>query len=105
MSLCTGLTDCVSRNYNIFINGIENKHGNNKIKKDINFRTLAIQAFRDLPEFEIIDLNSVQGHGQGDFQLKFKYFSVLVDAKIYSNNINSKLKSIIDELIINMNVG
>ena len=44
-------------NYNIFINGIENKHGNNsKIKKDIKFRTLAIQAFRDLPEFEIIDL-------------------------------------------------
>ena len=80
-------------NYNIFINGIENKHGNNsKIKKDIKFRTLAIQAFRDLPEFEIIDLYSVQGHGQGDFQLKFKEFSVLVDAKVYSNNVNSKLR-------------
>ena len=79
-------------NYNIFINGIENKNGNNKIKKNINFRTLAIQAFRDLPEFEIIDLYSVQGHGQGDFQLKFKDFSVLVDAKVYSNNINSKLR-------------
>ena len=80
-------------NYNIFINGIENKHGNHsKIKKDINFRTLAVQAFRDLPEFEIIDLFSVQGHGQGDFQLKFKEFSVLVDAKVYSNNVNCKLR-------------
>lgn len=76
-------------NYNILISGF--KKTTNK-EKDKKFRALATQAFRDLPDFEIIDLYSVQGHGQGDFQLKFKDFSVLVDAKIYSNNVNSKAR-------------
>ena len=84
-------------NYNSLIIGMENiiKAKNTADKnnlKDKKFRTLAVQAFRDLPEFEIIDLYSVQGHGQGDFQLKFKDFSVLVDAKIYSNNVNCKAR-------------
>jgi hypothetical protein len=81
--------------YNSLIIGMEKiikyKNVDNK-EKEKKFRTLAIQAFRDLPDFEIIDLYSVQGHGQGDFQLKFKHFSVLVDAKIYSNNVNSKAR-------------
>lgn len=58
--------------------------------KEKKFRSLAIQAFRDFPEFEIFDLHSVSG--QGDFQLKFKDFSVLVDAKIYTNNVNCKAR-------------
>jgi hypothetical protein len=79
-------------NYHLLINGIQKKIQNGVEKKEQKFRTLAIQAFRDLPEFELIDLHSVQGHGQGDFQLKFKNFSVLVDAKIYSNNVNCKAR-------------
>jgi hypothetical protein len=94
-------------NYNILINGMENlKTGNTSEKcekKERKFRTLAIQAFRDLPEFELIDLYSVQGHGQGDFQLKFKDFSVLVDAKIYSNNVNCKAREKIKQETINNN--
>lgn len=82
--------------YNSLMIGIENmmKKTNieNNNQKEKKFRSLAVQAFRDLPDFEIIDLNSVQGHGQGDFQLKFKDFSVLVDAKIYSNNVNCKAR-------------
>ena len=80
-------------NYNILISGLSLQEKTNKEKqKEKKFRSLATQAFRDLPEFEIIDLYSIQGHGQGDFQLKFKDFSVLVDAKIYSNNVNSKAR-------------
>jgi len=79
-------------NYNILINGFINKEKQKEKEKEKKFRTIAIQAFRDLPDFELIDLYSIQGHGQGDFQLKFKDFSVLVDAKIYSNNVNSKAR-------------
>jgi hypothetical protein len=60
------------------------------IVREKKFRSLAIQAFRDFPEFEIQDIHSF--HGQGDFLLKFKDFSVLVDSKIYSNNVNSKAR-------------
>jgi hypothetical protein len=89
-------------NYNILINGLSLQEKTNKEKqKEKKFRSLATQAFRDLPEFEIIDLYSIQGHGQGDFQLKFKDFSVLVDAKIYSNNVNSKAREKIKQETIN----
>lgn len=82
--------------YNSLILGMEkiikSKNIDTNKEKERKFRSFAIQAFRDLPDFEIIDLHSVQGHGQGDFQLKFKDFSVLVDAKIYSNNVNCKAR-------------
>lgn len=87
-------------NYNALMNGMQKIQLKPK-EKEQKFRTLAIQAFRDLPDFEIIDLNSVQGHGQGDFQLKFKDFSVLVDAKIYSNNVNCKAREKIKQETIN----
>jgi hypothetical protein len=51
-----------------------------------NFRSLAIQTFRDFQEFDILDTT------QGDYQLKFKDFSVLVDAKYYSTNITCKVR-------------
>jgi hypothetical protein len=63
---------------------------NPEISKDKKFRSLAIQAFRDFDDFEIIDLHAIDG--QGDFELKFKQFSILVDAKLYSNNVNSKAR-------------
>lgn len=58
--------------------------------KEKKFRSLALQAFRDFPEFEIIDLHTFDG--QGDFILKFRDFCVLTDSKIYSNNVNSKAR-------------
>jgi len=58
--------------------------------KEKKFRSLALQAFRDFPEFEIIDLHTFDG--QGDFILKFRDFCVLTDSKIYSNNVNCKAR-------------
>jgi hypothetical protein len=58
--------------------------------KEKKFRSLALQAFRDFPEFEIIDLHSFDG--QGDFILKFRDFCVLTDSKIHSNNVNCKAR-------------
>jgi hypothetical protein len=58
--------------------------------KEKKFRSLALQAFRDFPEFEIIDLHSFDG--QGDFILKFRDFCILTDSKIYSNNVNCKAR-------------
>ena len=58
--------------------------------KEKKFRSLALQAFRDFSEFEIIDLHSFDG--QGDFILKFRDFCVLTDSKIYSNNVNCKAR-------------
>ena len=68
--------------------------------KEKKFRSLALQAFRDFPEFEIIDLHSFDG--QGDFILKFRDFCVLTDSKIYSNNVNCKAREKLkQELIAN----
>jgi len=68
--------------------------------KEKKFRSLALQAFRDFPEFEIIDLHSFDG--QGAFVLKFRDFSVLTDSKIYSNNVICKAREKLkQELMIN----
>jgi hypothetical protein len=52
-----------------------------------NFKSLAEIAFRDFDNFELIDVHSIGG--QGDFHLQFKEFTILVDAKLYSNKVNS----------------
>ena len=51
------------------------------------FDEIARVAFRDFDAFEIEDMHSVAG--QGDFHLKFRPFTVLVDSKLYSNKVNS----------------
>ena len=66
--------------------------------KEKKFRSLALQAFRDFPEFEIIDLHSFDG--QGDFILKFRDFSILTDSKIYSNNVNCKAREKLKQELI-----
>ena len=66
--------------------------------KEKKFRSLALQAFRDFPEFEIIDLHTFDG--QGDFILKFRDFCVLTDSKIYSNNVNSKAREKLKQELI-----
>lgn len=68
---------CTNSQSNIIDSSIDEKR---------NFRSLAIQTFRDFQEFDILDIT------QGDYQLKFKEFSVLVDAKYYSTNINCKVR-------------
>jgi hypothetical protein len=73
----------------------------NKTKeKERKFRSLALQAFRDFPEFEIIDLHSF--NGQGNFILKFRDFCILTESKIYTNNVNCKAREQLkQELITN----
>jgi hypothetical protein len=68
--------------------------------KEKKFRALVLQAFRDFPEFEIVDLHSFDG--QGDFILKFRDFCILTDSKIYSNNVNCKAREKLkQELMMN----
>jgi len=68
--------------------------------KEKKFRSLALQAFRDFPDFEINDLHSFDG--QGAFILKFRDFCILTDSKIYSNNVNCKVREKLkQELIAN----
>jgi hypothetical protein len=66
--------------------------------KEKKFRSLALQAFRDFPDFEIIDLHSFDG--QGDFILKFHDFCILTDSKIYSNNVNCKAREKLKQELI-----
>jgi hypothetical protein len=69
-------------------------------EKERKFRSLALQAFRDFPEFEIIDLHSFDG--QGNFILKFRDFCILTESKIYINNVNCKAREQLkQELITN----
>jgi hypothetical protein len=66
--------------------------------KEKKFRSLAIQAFRDFPDFEIQDLHSFDG--QGNFILKFRDFSILTESKIYSNNVNCKAREKLKQELI-----
>jgi hypothetical protein len=66
--------------------------------KEKKFRALAIQAFRDFPDFEIQDLHSFDG--QGNFILKFRDFSILTESKIYSNNVNCKAREKLKQELI-----
>jgi len=66
--------------------------------KEKKFRSLTLQAFRDFPDFEIIDLHSFDG--QGDFILKFHDFCILTDSKIYSNNVNCKAREKLKQELI-----
>jgi hypothetical protein len=66
--------------------------------KEKKFRSLALQAFRDFPEFEIIDLHTFDG--QGDFILKFRDFCILTDSKIYTNNVNCKAREKLKQELI-----
>ena len=82
-------TELVMSNQIIASQPIQVVEDSSKIKEK-KFRALALQAFRDFPEFEIIDLHSFDG--QGDFILKFRDFCILTDSKIYSNNVNCKAR-------------
>ena len=62
------------------------KENNTDLEEKRNFRSLVIQTFRDFQEFDIIDTPL------GDYQMKFKEFTILVDAKYYSTSINCKVR-------------
>ena len=63
------------------------------------FKGLAINTFRDFDGFQLKEVCSIGG--LGDFHLLFKEFAVLVDAKLYTNKVNSTSRDKIRRDLLN----
>jgi hypothetical protein len=63
------------------------------------FRELALRTFRDFEGFQMREVCAIGG--LGDFHLHFKEMSVLVDAKLYTNKVNSTSREKIKRDLMN----
>ncbi len=63
------------------------------------FRELALRTFRDFEGFQLREVCAIGG--LGDFHLQFKEMSVLVDAKLYTNKVNSTSREKIKRDLMN----
>jgi len=63
------------------------------------FKSLAINVFRDFDGFQLKEVCSIGG--LGDFHLHFKEMTVLVDSKLYTNKVNSTSRDKIKRDLLN----
>jgi len=63
------------------------------------FKSLAINVFRDFDGFQLKEVCSIGG--LGDFHLHFKEMTILVDSKLYTNKVNSTSRDKIRRDLLN----
>jgi len=63
------------------------------------FRSLAVNTFRDFEGFQMKDVHSIGG--LGDFHMQFKEMTILVDSKLYTNKVNSTSRDKIRRDLLN----
>ena len=63
------------------------------------FKSLAINVFRDFDGFQLKEVCSIGG--LGDFHLNFKEMTILVDSKLYTNKVNSTSRDKIKRDLLN----